>query len=68
MKDPEMSGLQSVRIQRFKRIRHAAIDLSNVNVFVGGNNSGKSSLIEGLHFGVGLLQSIALVGCLAKTF
>ena len=51
-----------MRIQRFKRITDAAIDLGGVNVFVGGNNAGKSSLIQGLHFGVGLLQSIALSG------
>ncbi|MDR3674421.1 MAG: AAA family ATPase [Acidobacteriota bacterium] len=54
--------LQSVRIQRFKRIKDASIDLKTVNVFVGGNNSGKSSLIQALHFGVGLLQTIALSG------
>src|ERR1035441_10125825 len=54
--------LQSVRIQRFKRIKDASIDLNAVNVFVGGNNSGKSSLIQALHFGVGLLQTIALSG------
>jgi predicted ATP-dependent endonuclease of OLD family len=51
-----------MRIQRFKRITDAAIDLGAVNVFAGGNNAGKSSLIQGLHFGVGLLQSIALSG------
>ena len=51
-----------MRIRRFKRINYAAIDLAAVNVFVGGNNAGKSSLIQGLHFGVGLLQSIALSG------
>ena len=54
--------LQSVRIQRFKHIKDASIDLKAVNVFVGGNNSGKSSLIQALHFGVGLLQTIALSG------
>jgi hypothetical protein len=54
--------LQSVRIQRFKRINDVSIDLNMVNVFVGGNNSGKSSLIQGLHFGVGLLQTIELSG------
>ncbi len=57
-----LSGLRSARIQRFKRINDAAIDLDRVNVFVGGNNSGKSSLIQGIHFGVGLLQTIALSG------
>jgi energy-coupling factor transporter ATP-binding protein EcfA2 len=55
-----VSGLQSVRLQRFKRIADAAFDLRAVNVLVGGNNAGKSSMIQGLHFGIGLLQSIAL--------
>jgi hypothetical protein len=55
-----MSSLQNVRLQRFKRIRDAAFDLRRVNVLVGGNNAGKSSIIQGLHFGIGLLQSIAL--------
>jgi predicted ATPase len=59
--DPQ-PRLQSVRIQRFKRINDVSIDLNTVNVFVGGNNSGKSSLIQGLHFGVGLLQTIELSG------
>jgi AAA domain, putative AbiEii toxin, Type IV TA system/AAA ATPase domain len=52
--------LQSIRLQKFKRINDAAMDLKGVNVLVGGNNSGKSSIIQGLHFGVGLLQTIAL--------
>lgn len=29
---------------------------------VGANNSGKSSIIQGLHFGIGLLQTIRLSG------
>jgi hypothetical protein len=56
-----MIQLQSVRIRRFKRIDDASIDLKDVNVLVGGNNSGKSSIIQGLHFGIGLLQTIALL-------
>src|ERR1035437_512279 len=55
-----METLQSVRIQRFKRITDASIDLTGVNVLVGGNNSGKSSIIQGLHFGIALLQTIGL--------
>ena len=55
-----MSGLQSVRIQRFKRIVDGGMDLTDVNVLVGGNNSGKSSIIQGLHFGIALLQTVGL--------
>ena len=57
---PTKNRLQSIRLQRFKRINDAAMDLKGVNVLVGGNNSGKSSIIQGLHFGVGMLQTIAL--------
>jgi len=57
-----VAKLSSIRIQRFKRITDAPIDLQGVNVLVGGNNSGKSSIIQGLHFAVGLLQTIALSG------
>ena len=57
-----MARLTSIRIQRFKKISDAPIDLDGVNVLVGGNNSGKSSVIQGLHFAVGLLQTIALSG------
>jgi hypothetical protein len=52
--------LQSVRIERFKRIADAPFDLGSLNVLVGANNSGKSSVIQGLHFGVALLQTIGL--------
>jgi hypothetical protein len=57
-----MGKLQSVRIKRFKAIEDAPIDLSDLNVLVGANNAGKSSIIQGLHFGIALLQSIALAG------
>jgi len=55
-----MDKLKSVRIKRFKRITDAVIDLKELNVLVGANNSGKSSIIQALHFGVGLLQTIQL--------
>lgn len=55
-----MSSLQSVRIQRFKRIEDASFDLDAINVLVGANNSGKTSIIQGLHFAIGVLQSLKL--------
>jgi len=55
-----MAKLRSVRIQRFKRITDASIDLKDLNVLVGGNNSGKSSIIQALHFSIALLQTIEL--------
>ena len=56
------NGLSSIRIERFKSIEDAPIDLEGLNVLVGGNNSGKSSIIQGLHFAIGLLQTILLAG------
>jgi AAA15 family ATPase/GTPase len=55
-----MSSLQSVRVQRFKKINDALFDLDGINVLVGANNSGKSSIIQGLHFAIGVLQSLKL--------
>jgi energy-coupling factor transporter ATP-binding protein EcfA2 len=54
--------LQSIRLQRFKRITDVSFDLREINVLVGSNNSGKSSVIQGLHFGVALLQTIGMAG------
>ncbi len=53
--------LQSLRIERFKRIHDAVFDLGTWNVLVGANNSGKSSIIQGLHFAVAVFQSIGLL-------
>ena len=55
-----MSRLQSVRIQRFKKISDAPFDLREINILVGANNAGKSSVIQALHFGIGVLQTIKL--------
>lgn len=50
----------SATVKRFKGIRHAPFDASPINVFIGANNSGKSTLVQAIHFGVGILQSIQL--------
>lgn len=44
--------ITKIGIERFKRIREATIDLSAINIIVGGNNAGKSSVLEGIHFSV----------------
>lgn len=50
--------LQRIRLQKFKGIEDAFFDVGPINVLVGANNSGKSSIIQGLHFGVGIVQTI----------
>lgn len=54
--------LKSLRIKRFKRMKDAPIDLEELNVLVGANNSGKSSVIQGVHFAIALLQAVGLEG------
>lgn len=51
-----------VHIERFKNIVSTTFELDGLNVLVGANNSGKSSIIQALHFAVGLLQTIEIAG------
>ncbi|MCU7886387.1 MAG: ATP-binding protein, partial [Candidatus Thiodiazotropha sp. (ex Lucinoma annulata)] len=37
--------ITKIGIERFKQIQEAAIDLSPINIVVGGNNAGKSSIL-----------------------
>lgn len=55
-----MADIRSVRIRRFKLLRDVSLDLDYATVFVGGNNSGKSSILQALHFGVAVAQSARL--------
>lgn len=50
----------SVEIQRYKGIQSAVFDTSSINVLIGANNAGKSTVAQLLHFGIGLLQAIGL--------
>lgn len=54
--------LKSIHVIRFKGIKDAPFDTSPINVFIGANNSGKSTLAQVIHFSVGLLQAIELAG------
>ncbi len=55
-----------IQLERFKRVSDITIDLSPINILVGGNNSGKSSVLEGLHFSV--VASVAARLADTKTF
>lgn len=57
-----MAHLANARIERFKRIEDATLPFAPLNVLVGANNAGKSSIIQALHFGVGVLQTLNLIG------
>ncbi|TCZ64023.1 AAA family ATPase [Roseicella aquatilis] len=44
-------------LSKFKQIEHASLSLGPINVLVGGNNSGKSCVLQGIHFGIALAQA-----------
>ncbi len=50
--------LKNVTIERFKRLERIDFNLTAVNILVGGNNSGKSTIIQAVHFAFTLLQSL----------
>ena len=50
-----MDGFKNLEIKNFRGIGHLEInDLSRFNVFVGQNNSGKSSILEAIHLLAGM--------------
>ena len=52
--------LERVAIQRFKSIERADFNLGPLTVFVGGNNSGKTSAIQAIHFAFTICQSLEI--------
>ena len=50
--------LSAIDVKRFKSISNAIFDVSSLNVFVGANNSGKSTIVQMVHFGISILQAI----------
>ena len=42
--------IKKVKLENFKRVSLFEAELDNINVLVGTNNSGKSSVLQGIHF------------------
>jgi predicted ATPase len=57
-----MARLTSVTVRRFKRIEDLTVDLDDVTLLIGANNSGKSSILQAIHFAVSIAQTAKLVG------
>ena len=55
-------SMQNIHISRYKGISDAKFDVMPINVLIGSNNAGKSTVAQIIHFAVGLLQSITLLG------
>ena len=43
-----VSMLRSVKISRFKSVRDQSLDFGRVNLFIGGNGTGKSNILEAI--------------------
>ncbi|OMG74905.1 ATP-dependent nuclease [Burkholderia ubonensis] len=51
-----------VKIERFKNLASVDLDLSGLTLLVGGNNAGKSSVLQAIQFGVSVAQTSAMQG------
>lgn len=54
--------IQKVRIRNFKNIEDIEIQLDDLNLLIGGNNAGKSSIIQGIHFTISALRAARIYG------
>lgn len=52
--------LSTVKIRRFKNINNLELELDRVNVLIGSNNSGKSSILQAIQFAVSVAQTSSL--------
>src|SRR6266849_6099627 len=57
-----MARIASVTIRRFKRLAEVHLELGDTTLLIGANNSGKSSILQAIHFAVSIAQSARLVG------
>lgn len=49
-----------IRIDKFKKIDSVEVQLEALNIFIGTNNSGKSSFIQGIQFAISSAQTLRL--------
>jgi len=49
--------IDTINIKNFKNIQDLSLTLDNMNVLVGSNNSGKSSILQGIQFAVSVAQT-----------
>lgn len=50
--------LSRITVSRFKNIAEVLLPLDRINIVVGSNNSGKSSLLQGIQFAVSAAQTL----------
>lgn len=57
-----MSIIETVTIRRFKQLEDLPVAIQDITVLIGANNSGKSSVLQAIHFAVSIAQTAKLVG------
>ncbi len=55
-----------IQVKKFKKIDDVTVDLDPINIFIGTNNSGKSSFIQGVQFAISSCQTLKLKGAVWK--
>jgi predicted ATPase len=52
--------INNITIERFKNIKKIELKLENINILVGSNNAGKSSILQSIQFAVAIAQTTSL--------
>lgn len=58
--------INQIKIERFKSIESVLMELARINVLVGANNAGKSSILQALQFTTSVAQTAFLYSQTAK--
>lgn len=51
-----------IKIERFKNLTELELDITGLTLLVGGNNAGKSSVLQAIQFGASVAQTSAMQG------
>lgn len=52
-----------IEVSKFKKIDNTSVNLGPLNIFIGSNNTGKSSFIQGIQFAISACQTLELERC-----
>lgn len=52
--------IETITIERFKNIEKIELPLDNINILVGANNAGKSSILQSIQFAISIAQTTSL--------
>jgi predicted ATPase len=56
----DLIKMLNISISKFKKIDSESISLEPLNIFIGANNAGKSSFIQGIQFAISSCQTLEL--------